>query len=324
MKFSVILPIYNVEAFLVECIESILQQTYTDFELILVNDGSKDGSPAICDNYAKKDAKIEVVHQANAGLSMARNNGLAVASGEYVVFIDSDDFITSSDFLQKLADKTKNNVDLVFFKYSRYIDESQTLCVCSFSYQNAIAETTMSGILQKLVDADAFYGMAWIKAVRRAVLIDNNIQFEKGLLGEDTEWNYHLLMHTRSVDFIDESFLAYRQREGSISHSLKLKNFTDFIYVITKWSKPISQLEDDALKNALLGSLAKYYSNLLVVYMRVDDKGKKKYKSALNDLSWLLNYSRSKRPRMISKVYRVLGFDMTILMLNILDKVKNE
>lgn len=322
MKFSVILPIYNVEAYLAECVESILQQTYKDYELILVDDGSKDASPDICDEYAKKDGRIKVVHQTNAGVSMARNNGLAVASGDYVMFIDSDDFITSNDFLQKLADKTVNGVDLVFFKYSRFIDGSKTLCNCSFSYQSAMSETTMSSKLQKLVDADAFYGMAWIKAVRRAVLTDNNILFEKGLLGEDTEWNYHLLMKTKSVEFIDESFLAYRQREGSISHSLKLKNLTDFIYVIAKWAEPIKQLKDIALKRALLGSLAKYYSNLLVVYMRVNDKEKVALKKTLKELSWLLEYSSSKRPKMVAKVYCLLGFDITILMLNILDKVR--
>lgn len=324
MKFSVILPIYNVEAYLEECIDSILEQTYTDFELILVNDGSKDKSPAICDKFAEKDKRIIVIHQENAGQSMARNNGLAVASGDYVVFIDSDDFVTSCDFLQKLSYKTTNNVDLIFFKYSRYLDASKTLCDCSFSYKNAMAEKTMSNQLLKLVDADAFYGMAWIKAIRRSVLVDNNIKFEKGLLGEDTEWNYHLLMYAKSIEFIDESVIAYRQRKESISHSLKIKNLTDFIYIITKWSESIKRIEDNVLRSALLGSLAKYYSNLLIVYMRVKNEEKKDYKLTMKKLSWLLDFSRNKRPRMISKVYHLLGFDMTIFMLNILDKAKNE
>ena len=90
MKFSVILPIYNVEAYLAECVESILSQTYNDYELILVNDGSKDSSLSICEEYAKKYSSIKIVNQPNAGLSMARNNGLSVAQGDYIIFIDSN------------------------------------------------------------------------------------------------------------------------------------------------------------------------------------------------------------------------------------------
>jgi glycosyltransferase involved in cell wall biosynthesis len=322
MKFSVILPIYNVEAYLRECIESILNQSYKDFELILVNDGSKDKSPDICNEYAKNDTRIKVIHQKNAGQSVARNNGLAIASGDYIIFIDSDDFIISKDFLKKIAEKTTNHTDLIFFKFRNFSDKTKTLSNCRFSYKNASQEKTMSGKIQKLVDDDAFYGMAWIKAIRRLLLIENNINFENGLLGEDTEWNYHLLMYTKSIEFIDESFLAYRQREGSTSHSLKLKNLTDLIYVISKWSELILQIKDKDLKIALLGSLAKYYSNLLVVYMRVKEKEKKKHKQQLKKYSWLLNYSRSKRPQLISKVYNFVGFETTIMMLKILDKIK--
>lgn len=324
MKFSVILPIYNVELYLPECIDSILMQSYTDFELILVNDGSQDKSLSICNEYAKKDERIKVIDQVNAGLSMARNNGLAIATGDYVVFIDSDDFVISNDFLQKLVQKTVTNVDLIFFKYSRFIDGSNILCKCTYSYKNAILGNSMSDKLQRLVDDDAFYGMAWIKAVRRLVLVQNNIQFEKGLLSEDTEWNYHLLMHAKSIEFIDESFIAYRQRKGSISHSLKLKNLSDFIYIITKWVGPIKEIRDEALKLALLGSMAKYYSNLLVVFVRVEEIEKNKYKHLLKDLSWLLKFSRSKRPQMISKVYSLFGFDITIFLLNIFNKLRNE
>ena len=101
-----------------------------------------------------------------------------------------------------------------------------------------------------------------------------------------------------------------------------MKNLTDFIYVITKWVEPIKEIRDEALKLALLGSMAKYYSNLLVVFVRVEEIEKNKYKQSLKDLSWLLKFSRSKRPQMISKVYSLFGFDMTISLLNILDKLK--
>lgn len=133
---------------------------------------------------------------------------------------------------------------------------------------------------------------------------------------------YSLLEHTNKIDFVDAPFLAYRQRDKSVSHSVSMRNLNDFVAIILKWANRFKQLQDETLKQALLSSLAKYYSNLLVVYMRVDDKEKKQQKQTLKDLSWLLEYSRSKRPKMVAKVYRLFGFDMTIMMLNLLDKLK--
>lgn len=322
MKFSIILPIYNVEKYLGECVESLLSQSFQDFELILVDDGSTDTSPDICDHLQNEYEKIKVIHQPNAGSSMARNNGLAVAGGEYIIFIDSDDFILSNAFLQKVSDKTKSGADLVYYKHSRFLDDSKTLCYCNYSYHSALGESNLAHKLRRMVESDAFYGSAWIKAIKRSLLVDNGILFEKGLLGEDMEWNYHLLMHVDSIELIDESFLAYRQREGSISQTLKLKNLTDFIYVLEKWSGPIDKIEDKELRLALLGSLAKYYSNLMVVYMRVSDKRKLEYKKNVKNLSWLLKYGLSRRPQIVSRVYKVIGFDLTVVFLHLLDIVK--
>ena len=113
MFFSVVVPVYNVEQYLKECVDSILSQTFKDFELILVNDGSKDSSPAICDEYAKKDDRIKVIHKPNGGLSDARNVGTAAAKGEYVIYIDSDDYVTT-DMYQKMYQKAiSGNFDMV-------------------------------------------------------------------------------------------------------------------------------------------------------------------------------------------------------------------
>ena len=322
MKFSVIIPVYKVEKYLSECVDSLLCQTFKDYEIILVDDGSPDDCPKICDDYAAKQRTVRCLHQANSGQSSARNAGLSVACGEYVLFIDSDDFILSDKFLQTLADVTDTGADVVFYKHCRYLDETKTLCPCAYSYREAQQEPTLAGKLRKMVENDAFFGSAWIKAVKRSVLTENDINFEVGLLGEDMEWNYHLMMNIESVELIDCAFLAYRQREGSISHSLKLKNLTDFIYVLDKWSKPIDALEEQEKRIPLLGSLAKYYSNLLVVYMRVKDSKKTMQKGIIKKMSWLLEYGMSKRPKLISKVYSIFGFDMTILFLNLLDRVK--
>lgn len=323
MKFSIILPIYNVEAYLQECVDSILKQTYNDYEIILVNDGSTDGSPKLCDELAAKYDCIKVVHKVNGGLSDARNFGTAEAKGEYIVYIDSDDFITSPDFLKKVAEKTENGADLIFYKYAKYFHESKRMDTCKYSYGSAMNVKGYADKIQKLVEADAFYGMAWIKAIKRSIIADNNITFEVGLLGEDMEWNYHIIFHSKSMELIDESFLAYRQREGSITSTHKLKNITDFIYVLEKWSKRITEeVADEKLKVALYGSLAKYYSNLLVAYSRLNDPSKKSCKARIKTLDWLFDYSMSKRPKSEARIYKLLGFNMTVLALQVLDKIK--
>ena len=320
---SIILPIYNVEAYLEECVNSILMQSYRDYEIILVNDGSIDGSPKLCDELVAKHDCIKVVHKKNGGLSDARNYGTAEATGEYVVYIDSDDFITSPDFLSKIAEKSKSGADLILYKYVKYFHESKRMDTCRYSYASAICESSYAGKIRKLVEADAFYGMAWIKAVKRSLIADNNIGFEVGLLGEDMEWNYHIIFHAKSMELIDESFLAYRQREGSITSTHKLKNITDFIYILEKWSKRVTEeVKEEELKFALYGSLAKYYSNLLVAYSRLKDPNKKSCKNRIKALVWLFKYSMSKRPKSEAKIYNPLGFNMTVWALQLLDKIK--
>lgn len=323
MRFSIILPVYNVEKYLQECVDSILAQTFRDYEIILVDDGSKDSSPMICDRFAEQDARIKVVHKKNGGLSDARNAGTDVAAGTYIIFIDSDDYILDKDFLAKVNEKAEKYPDLIFYKYQKYYQASNRLEDCRYSYQTAIEKYTYAERVEALVKADAFYGMAWIKAIKKSLLDRKEIRFEVGLLGEDMEWNYHLMVHANSIELIDESFIAYRQREGSITATHKLKNLTDFIYVLEKWTKIIQEKEmDTLLKRALLGSLAKYYSNMLVVYARLKDEGKKKYRTRIKALSWLLKYSMSNRPQTVGKMYHLIGFDMTILALQIMDRVK--
>lgn len=323
MLFSVILPIYNVERYLEQCVDSVLSQTFGDYELILVDDGSTDGSPQLCDKLAERDARIRVIHKPNGGLSDARNAGTAEAKGKYIVYIDSDDFVMSETFLAQVADKAANAPDLILYKYVKYFDGDGRMEPCRFSYESAMQGQDYAGQIRALVEADAFYGMAWIKAIKRSLLTDNDISFEVGLLGEDMEWNYHVVYHSRSIALIDEAFIAYRQREGSITSTHKLKNLTDFIYVLEKWANRIREDDsDDAWKHALYGSLAKYYSNLYVVYARLKDKNKKHYKKQIKALDWLWQYSLSHRPKMVAKIYGVFGFELTILLLKILDRIK--
>ena len=130
-----------------------------------------------------------------------------------------------------------------------------------------------------------------------------------------------MITHVSSIEVIDEPFIAYRQRANSVTTSLKLKNLVDFIYILQKWSRKVNEeIADETLKKALFGSMAKYYSNLLITYNRVIDDNKKQYIKEIKDLSWLLKYAMSKRPKMVAKIYRIFGFNLTVKALKIIDK----
>lgn len=322
MRFSIILPIYNVEKYLKECVDSILKQTFRDYEIILVDDGSTDGSPELCDKLAETYDFIRVIHKANGGAADSRNVGLKSAIGDYIIFIDSDDFILSEHFLEDVNNSFSENVDMVLYKYSKFFDDTKNLAECNFSYESAKLKENYADKIYELVKADAFFGMAWIRAIRKDILLDNQIFFETGLTGEDMDWNYELMLNVSNIELLDNIYIAYRQRSGSVTASYKIKNLEDFIHIVEVWSEKLRFIENNTLKKALLGSLAKNYSNLLIVYSRLTDINKKEYKQRIKKLDWLLKYGMSKRPQMIAKIYRIFGFNLTVSALKILDKIK--
>lgn len=324
MFFSIVIPVYNVEKYLNECVDSVLCQSFSDYELILVDDGSTDKSGEICDEYAKNHPeKVCALHKPNGGLSDARNVGTAAAKGKYITYIDSDDYLTSPDFLKDLYENlSQTEADIVLYKFSKFYDETKKLDECTFDLPVSNGENSDEYLLN-LVKNDAYYGMAWIKAFKSSIVKENGVTFEKGLLGEDMDWYFSLILNVKTVSSINKSYIAYRQRAGSITKSLKLKNLTDFIYILEKWSKIIENAEiSETKKLALNGALAKYYSNLLVTYARLTDGEKKKYKKRIKDLSYLLNFSLSDRPKKIRKFYKLLGLSGTAFLLKVYDKAR--
>ena len=138
MQFSIILPVYNVKNYLQECVDSVLCQSFSDYEIILVDDGSQDGSSELCDKLAIEHDCIRVIHKENGGAADCRNVGLRHAKGEYIVFIDSDDFITDESFLEQINLQLTQPVDMVLYKYRKYDDNSSKFSDCSFSYEKCL------------------------------------------------------------------------------------------------------------------------------------------------------------------------------------------
>lgn len=206
-KISVIVPVYNVENLLPRCIDSILSQSFTDFELLLIDDGSPDNCGKICDEYAEKDSRVRVFHKPNGGVSSARNLGLDNAQGEWITFIDSDDYIEQG-FLaipkELSADLLINNYKVVFG------DKISPICFESKDINNLQLTHFISKNLVKQV-----FRVPWAKFFRRSIIYKNKISFIKGVkIGEDSLFMLEYLHYTQSIKFISLASYVYIKEPG--------------------------------------------------------------------------------------------------------------
>lgn len=244
---SIIVPVYNAAPYLSTCIESILNQTYKDIELILINDGSKDNSGEICDDYALKDNRIKVVHKKNGGVSSARNAGLALATGEYIGWVDADDYIERDmfEFLYQLV--ITYDADIAECGYASVDGKKVTVA----NFGKGIEYGDGRFITQKYLDADIFYGIV-TKLYKRSLF--ERVRFPEGRIWEDI-WlvTYFCLEPTRYVRNPEVKYY-YRQTEGSIIRSdVTPRKAREAIYILENSLKLIdAKIRDKALKGRLI------------------------------------------------------------------------
>lgn len=320
MKFSIILPIYKVEKYLRPCVDSILNQTFKDFEVILVDDGSPDSSPLICDEYAQKDARVQVIHKENGGLSDARNVGLKHASGEYIFFIDSDDYLIDDNVLLRISQKLKCNPDVVAFKAIKWFETNGELSHTTTDLSVSDDRLTACEKYIELIDKDSYSNSAWSKVIKRTLLVENNIEFEKGLLGEDNDWYYKVIGVLSSLELIDEPLYVYRQRAGSITKTYKNKNLEHLLWIIAKWTNYVNDGDMTDNKKVIRNSLAKQYCHAIIGYSSLENP--QEYYPQLKKYSYLLKYSANPRVKTFRKMYKLIGLDGIILLLRLRKLIK--
>lgn len=197
---SIIVPIYNAEQYLHRCVDSILAQSHTDFELLLIDDGSKDSSGAICDEYAARDCRVRVFHKENGGVSSARNLGLDNAQGEYITFCDADDYV-GEDWLAAYGEAISNNVDLAIQGYYA-IDGDNTVEKNLSSCQGNTIEAKRQLITSLM--SQGMYGYLWVKLFRRAIIDKHAIRFDtQSTFREDEQFFSECLEYTSSFIYTD-------------------------------------------------------------------------------------------------------------------------
>lgn len=251
-KISVIVPIYNVEPYLRQCLDSIVSQTYRNLEIILIDDGSPDNCGAICDEYAANDPRVTVIHKQNGGLSAARNDGIAQAAGDWIAFVDSDDWCEHDYYEQMLRSAQQNDADLIF-AYGYYVDypdrvkKVRTFPKCFAAKDEESLELLTVKTLLPGKSCGVAFGYPWDKLYRKESIIKNQILFDESQKAwEDCWFNFRYFDRASKIVCVPAVGYHYRQTVSSITRGYNSKALVTMCNVI-------SVIEAYAKQNGLYG-----------------------------------------------------------------------
>lgn len=299
MKVSIIVPVYNVERYLDECLESVLKLR-TELEVVLVDDGSTDGSGALCDAWAAKDPRFRVVHQANGGLSAARNTGIRHSTGDYILFLDSDDFLDPWETDRMLEEGLQAKPDVLLGLYRNYYGDEQ-----GFEPEHCAPLLTLEGLtpidtfLEAMPpDGRSCYMVAVRFIARRSFLLDHELLFLPGIYHEDEEWTGRLLCAAEAVFVSHAFFYQYRQaRVGAITSTVKPKHIEDSFRILERHDALCrTQAPGSAKERYLLCRMAQQYGNIMLnIYVLDDGRRREMYRQ-------LARYRRRCVPHMAGTV----------------------
>ena len=256
-KISIVVPIYMVENELDRCVKTLVGQTHQNLEILLVDDGSKDRCPQMCDGYAEADPRIRVIHKPNGGLSDARNAGLREAIGDYILYVDSDDYL-ELDACERLLDAMREDIDLV-------IGSCRELRADGEGYQRhsnipvGVPLTAREYVIAS-IRANEWYAPAWLNLYRRDFLLKNDLFYRKGFVFEDTEMLPRLFLAVDKLVYTDYPFYNYVIRANSImtaKASPEKQNMAIEIY--SGWLERFRQVEDSEYQRYLYGILIRSY-----------------------------------------------------------------
>lgn len=308
--FSFVIPVYKVEDYLHECVYSILNQTYTDFEMILVDDGSPDSCPQICDDLSKEDSRIRVIHKKNEGLSVARNTGLLEATGEYIIFVDSDDYWCAKEALKKISDiLEKDKVDIVAFASKTYYENNNTFEDDRYNYPSEMNTLNPKEALKYMISHDLFNVHAAKRTFKKSFLIDNELFYKPGIRAEDIEMYIRCSNCLPSYKFLNEKVYVYRKREGSITTTVDGTHLSEHLETIESFIN--YPFLNDEIKEYMYSYLAYSLSVVLAHVECVKPDNYKELMKRIKKCCFLFNYTLYPRTKQVSLFYKIFGFKLT-------------
>jgi len=321
--FSIIVTVYKVEKYLNECIQSILSQSFGDCECILVDDGSPDNCPIMCDEYAKKYEQIKTIHKENGGLSDARNVGILQASGEYIVLLDGDDKFADNNALKNLFNVIqKNKTDVIVnVNWLKFADNGEKI-FCN-NYNKNISLVAPKEIAYNF-EKSSMTMAGWLFVLKKEYLVKNDLFFKKGILHEDIHWMPRVLFRTQLIAINHLPFYAYRILvENSITaviNAKRLYDLLDIIYNLFEWSGDRIYTEDG--RNYMIRLTNKIYRYICDLAVKIKPRDKKNYQEICKILPKRLKktfrYSKSK----LNIIIIILGFDKAMVLQQLYSKLK--
>lgn len=298
IKFSIIVPVYKVEMYLNRCISSIVRQTYKNIEIILIDDGSPDKCPHICDKWREIDDRIKVIHKKNGGLSDARNTGILEASGEYILFVDSDDYI-EIDTCEKFYISGINQTPDIIVGNAKRIEKNNISLISHSSKGMRKQIYTGKDYLKIELKENTMHMAAWLNLYNRKFLLDNKLKFQVGLLHEDEEFTPRVFLKAEKIIGTHIFFYNYVIRDDSITTSKnKIKNASHIIKTCKQLEKIYNQESDEELRKLLNNNLVDKFLNTF----QVAQLNKRKY-SYLIDKTFLKNKAYTKRNKFRVKLF---------------------
>lgn len=295
LAYSVIIPIYNAEKYLESCVQSVLlQKTESEYEIILVNDGSRDSSPELCERLARQDGRIRVIHQVNQGVSAARNAGIVAAQGEYILFLDSDD-CWDADLLTRLDMYIDRSPDLVEFGYLTFGEETEGDRILPEPVSGDSGKASLDACIRKGVMP---MGSACVAAFRRAFLNENGLRFATGVrYGEDLEFKVHCLLHVETMYSIQTALYRYRMHQESAVHTLSLEKIRDVLSVCVR----LYRLYPNPV-------FANYYCINILKLADLTRKDAAQLKDFLKENSDILQHVAGKKSLIACALYKIFGW----------------
>lgn len=310
--FSIIIPIYKVERYLNDCVESVLNQTFKDYELILVDDGSPDNCPAMCDEFARKDKRVVVIHKENGGLSHARNVGMEKATGEYILFIDSDDRYKTLDGLEALAKRiAEYHEDIIQISTESIFLNTGRRSLERGNYDfDIINQGDKALTINYLQTNRQFAGSAWLLCVKRSLITENNLTFPVGLTSEDFVWLMKVQYYAKSYGAVDGLVYEYKNGvAGSITSNVNVRAVEGTHSALVFWKS----------KSDCPQGLNEYaaYIFILLVYTYAAFSKEDKIAASKFMKEDMVVMSKTKMPRniIIRWMIKILGFNTVSLLL---------
>ena len=314
-RFSIIVPIYKAEAYLHECIISVLQQTYQDFELILVDDGSPDNCLIMCNRFAAEDQRIRAIHQANSGVSAARNTGINMASGDYLLFLDSDDFWNSSELLAELNKQPE--ADVILFSCIDWETSSDSCHYPRTEYDLSMFRTKpKEDILCSLFKKRLFPGGAVVAAVKRKFVEEWQLRFDPTIrVGEDYDWLFRVFLTAERYGAVNLPYYTYRRHGGTLSTSVNAESVRWLMCIVDKWGRYSREQLSGELKWEFTNYLAHIYSTGFIFCGNMVLQERKKaleymepYRDILDEVYW-------KQLLLVKWCRKILGANLTSILM---------